>query len=127
VNGHFRFRALWLTLGWALIGLVIYLSLTPAPPKLIHFTYADKVKHLMAYGALMGWFGQLYAANRQQLVWALGFGVMGVVLEFLQGWSGYRTFDVVDMLADAVGVLLGWWLTRGWFAGVLSRVDRALA
>lgn len=75
----------------------------------------------------MGWFGQLYVANRQQFVWALGFGVMGVVLEFLQGWSGYRTFDVVDMLADALGVLLGWWLTRGWLAGVLSRVDRALA
>jgi VanZ family protein len=35
---------------------------------------------------------------------------LGVGLEFVQGWTGYRSFDVMDMLADSVGVLLGWML-----------------
>ena len=30
---------------------------------------------------------------------------MGIALEFLQGMTGYRTFDVLDMAANAAGVL----------------------
>jgi glycopeptide antibiotics resistance protein len=33
---------------------------------------------------------------------------MGVGLEFIQGMLGYRTYEVFDMLANAIGVLLGW-------------------
>jgi glycopeptide antibiotics resistance protein len=32
---------------------------------------------------------------------------MGVGLEFVQGWLGYRTYDVLDMAANTLGVLLG--------------------
>jgi len=28
----------------------------------------------------------------------------------VQGWTGYRMFDVLDMLANSVGVMLGWLL-----------------
>jgi hypothetical protein len=123
---HFRLSLLWLSIGWALIGLVIYLSLTATPPEVLEFQSSDKVEHLLAYGTLMGWFGQLYPSFRRQVPWALGFCVLGILLEFLQGWGGSRTFDYTDMLANGFGVLLGWWLTRGWFAGVLQRVDQVL-
>ena len=33
---------------------------------------------------------------------------MGVALEFIQGWTGYRTYDPFDMLANTIGVALGW-------------------
>ena len=33
---------------------------------------------------------------------------MGVALEFIQGWLGYRDFELFDMGANALGVLLGW-------------------
>jgi hypothetical protein len=33
---------------------------------------------------------------------------MGVALEFAQGELGYRTYEVYDMYANALGVLLGW-------------------
>ena len=33
---------------------------------------------------------------------------MGIGIEFLQRMTGYRTFDVYDMAANATGVLLGW-------------------
>jgi glycopeptide antibiotics resistance protein len=33
---------------------------------------------------------------------------MGIGLEFTQGWLGYRTYDPFDMLANTIGVALGW-------------------
>ena len=32
----------------------------------------------------------------------------GIGLEFEQGLTDYRTFEVQDMVADAMGVLVGW-------------------
>ena len=53
-------------------------------------------------------FCQIYDQRRTRLAYAIGFIAMGVALEFLQGMTGYRTFEVLDMLANAVGVALGW-------------------
>jgi len=41
-----------------------------------------------------------------------------------KGWSGYRFFDVADMVANSLGVLLGWWLSSRWLSGSLLHVDR---
>lgn len=113
-------------MGWGLMVLMVYLSLTFDPPVVLEFAYADKLKHLFAYGVLMGWFGQLYISVRLQAGWAAALALLGVVLELLQGWGGVRFFDIADMLANGLGVGLGWWITRGWLAGVLLRVDCAL-
>ena len=37
---------------------------------------------------------------------------MGVLIEFLQGWTGWRTFDVADMVANTLGALSGWLVAR---------------
>ncbi|MDT8384898.1 MAG: VanZ family protein [Gammaproteobacteria bacterium] len=124
---RFRFFLLWLLIGWALVAVVLFLSLTPSPPEVLDFTFADKLEHLLAYSVLMGLFGQLYGSLRQQLLWALGFCLMGIALEFAQGWGGHRFFDVADMAANTLGVLLGWWLVRRWLAGSLLTVDAYLA
>jgi VanZ family protein len=101
---HFPF---WRACGWGLVVLVIYLSLTPAPPDLPG-EEGDKVGHTLAYGVLMVWFAWLYPGPRARAAHALGFVVLGVALEFAQRSTGYRTFDTLDMLADATGVALGW-------------------
>jgi glycopeptide antibiotics resistance protein len=50
-------------------------------------------------------FCQIHA---RRLAYALGFTLMGVTLEFLQGMTGYRSFEVLDMAANTGGVALGW-------------------
>ncbi len=128
MTGGFRFRILWLGNGWLLVGLVVYLSLTPAPSsELLVFPFVDKLGHLIAYGVLMGWFAQLYPAGKSQWLWALVFCLLGVAMEFAQAWGGHRFFDVADMVANSLGVLLAWWLSRKWLAGSLLRVDHALS
>jgi len=86
---------------------IVWLSLTPSPPT-IDVDQGDKLGHFAAYGLLMFVFCQIYVLSRTRLVYAAGFVAMGIALEFLQGMTVYRTFDVFDMLANAVGVVLGW-------------------
>ena len=124
---HFRYLLLWVAIGCSMIGLVLYFSLTSNPPGVVYLPFADKFEHLLAYGLLMGWFCQLYAPKKHQLILAVMFGLMGVSLEILQGLGGHRFFEYTDMVANITGVFLGWWLSRGWCAGWLFRVDQALS
>lgn len=121
----YRYATLWWLIGWGMVAAVTGLSLMPDPPEPVEFGHADKLEHLLAYGVMMGWFAQLVERGRQ-VRWALGLVGLGVGQEFVQGWSGYRMFDVLDMLANASGVLLGWWLARGRLGGSLARLDRWL-
>ena len=100
-------RRLFLAIGWAMIGVILWLSLTPQPPQ-VDFEHSDKVGHFLAYGGLMYWFCQIYRTSRARLACAAAFIAMGIAIEFVQGWTGYRSFEVYDMVADALGVLLGW-------------------
>lgn len=56
---------------------------------------------------LMFWFAFLYRRTRTRLWYALGFIAMGIAIEFIQPYTG-RQFELADMAADALGVLLGW-------------------
>jgi len=117
-----RLRPLWLALGWAMVAGIVWLSLTPAPPKL-DFTLGDKLGHFVGYGTLMFWFCQLYRSRRARLGHAAAFAAMGIALEFIQGASGYRSFEAWDMLANALGVLFGWATARLAGDGLLVRAE----
>jgi VanZ family protein len=94
-------------LGWMLVFFVIYLSLTPEPVQ-VPMEQGDKFGHVLAYGALMSWFANLYEVFPRRIQFAVGFIALGVALEFIQGWTGYRSFEFADMAADAAGVAVGW-------------------
>ncbi|HYA47925.1 MAG TPA: VanZ family protein [Burkholderiales bacterium] len=92
---------------------------------------SDKIEHFVAYAALSFWFGLLYTQQRRQLGFALGFILMGVVIEFLQGMTDYRDFEVADMVADAIGAAIGFALLQTplknalfWTEQFLARVAR---
>jgi VanZ family protein len=106
-----KLRRVWMVIAWALVLLVIYLSLTPHPPEPVRFDNADKFEHALAYAALSFWFCHLYKTKYARLLVIVALACLGVVLEYVQGWTGYRTFDVMDMLADSVGVVMGFMLT----------------
>jgi VanZ family protein len=93
--------------GWAWAAAIVWLSLTPRPPQ-IELAHSDKLGHFAAYGLLMFWFSQLYLRRKTRIAYAAGFIAMGVGLEFAQGALGFRTYEVFDMYANTLGVLLGW-------------------
>ena len=100
-------RAAGIAAGWALAAVIVWLSLTPAPPK-IDLEQGDKLGHFLAYGSLMLWFCLLYASRRARIGYAALWIAMGIGLEFIQGQLGYRTYEVFDMYANTLGVLMGW-------------------
>lgn len=107
-----RWRPLWVAIGWALVAGIVWLSLTPAPVR-IDLEQGDKLGHFAGYGTLMFWFCQLYPHRGDRTAYAFAFAAMGVALEFAQGALGYRTFEGFDMLANALGVLIGWAVALG--------------
>lgn len=115
-----------LTIGWALVIFVVYLSLTPAPPAAMTFENSDKVEHALAYATLSFWFCQLYPKAWTRVFVMVCLVGLGVGLEYVQGWTGYRTFDVMDMLADSVGVLLGWLLVQTPLGRMLDYIEKRL-
>jgi VanZ family protein len=56
----------------------------------------------------MLWFCLLYASSASRIAYACLWIGMGVGLEFAQGQLGYRTYEVYDMYANSLGVLIGW-------------------
>ena len=125
ING-LKFFPSWRTLGYGLILLVIYLSLTPAPLN-IPIENGDKLGHGMAYATLMVWFAWLYPDILTQWICAMGFVALGVGLEFAQDLTDYRTFELADMAADTMGVALGWTTALLPFPNLLSCLERCLS
>jgi len=95
----------WLALAWFLVLLVILSSLAPAGPD-VRWMLNDKVAHAAAYAAMAFWFSGVYRKSRYGWILA-GLLALGLLLELVQGRLSYRTFDMLDMAANAAGVVLG--------------------
>ena len=112
-------------IGIGLVLTVISLSLTPRPIE-VPIAQGDKLGHVAAYATLMCWFAHLDSRYRARLAYAIAFVTLGVALEFVQRLVGYRSFDVNDMLASAIGVLAGWAAAPPRGPDVLGFLERTL-
>jgi hypothetical protein len=101
-------RFVWLLIGWGMVLLVVYFSLTPQLPPL-GVQLWDKANHAAAYCLLMLWFAQL---RWRRLPLALGLLALGGGLELAQGLTGHRQASGLDLLANAIGIAAGWLLAR---------------
>ena len=121
-----RWHLAWLTSAWVLVAAVVYLSLARLDID-IPAEGGDKVGHVAAYALLTIWFMQIYAALRPRVAIAAGLVALGIVLEFLQGYTGYRNFDYVDMMSNTIGVVLGWIAAPPRTPNLLARLESAVS
>jgi len=120
---HLRYQRLWIAVGVVLILLVAITSVISIPAPLKVFMLKDKVVHTLAYAGLMGWFSQIYRHDLTRLLLAIGLVLMGVGIEYLQGMTTSRHFDVMDMVANTSGVVLAWALAYTWVGSLLMRLE----
>jgi len=120
-----RHLRVWQAIGVVLIAAVVWESLTPHPIK-VDFEQSDKYGHAFVYFVLMLRHAQLYPTLRARAGWALGLVAMGVALEFLQRLTETRSFEIADMVADGIGVALGFLAAPPRTPNVLRRVDSIL-
>jgi VanZ family protein len=120
----YRFRRIWLLVGCGMVAAVVVLSLIPVEVDLGEDS--DKLAHFLAYGSLSLWFGMIFTGTSRQLGITVAIVALGVVLEFLQGLTGYRTFSIADMIANALGAVLGWGLAQTPLKNGLVWIERRI-
>ncbi len=122
-----KLRFIWIAIGYGLVMLVVYLSTTATLPELdIDFTYQDKFFHILAYFTLMAWFSQIYHDRFQRNMIAFVFVFMGVILEYMQSFDASRSFEFADMVANTVGVALGFIVALSSAKNTLLRVEKII-
>lgn len=122
----FRLAPLWLAIGAALVAAVIYASLAETLPDYLQIEGNLKLNHILAYAVLMLYFAQLPASPKMACLIAGVFGVMGVILEYLQGMTVYRTFSYYDMFANCMGISAGFMLSKTPIVHLISYLDRKI-
>jgi len=119
-----KYEKCWQAIGWFMVLVVIWLSLTPKPPQLPSFFGWDKAQHVTAYAGLMYWFGMCFVRHWHWPVFMLA---LGIGLEFVQGATGLRSNDPYDILANMIGVVVGLFLADTPMGQWLVFVDRLFA
>lgn len=92
---------------WLAIATITVLSLLPLQMAMA-FSWQDKVEHAIAYACLLVLAKMAY--TRSQPVWMLALALLGygVLMEFAQSLTPYRTADIYDVFADATGLIIAW-------------------
>jgi hypothetical protein len=102
-----RYQQFWLIIGGAILTGIMALALWPMPDPELAPPQSDKVVHLVAFAFLFTWFaGLLSRQARFKIVLALM--AYGVAMEILQSFTPTRFMSAGDLVADALGLGLGW-------------------
>ncbi len=121
-----RYTRIWKSLAWGMLLVVATLTLTPRPLQIdLPLLSWDKAQHSIAYAVLMWTFLQAWEGSHVPR-WAILLLLAGVVLEILQGLMGVRFMEYFDMLANSLGVLLGYAAWRTPLGRGFRRIEASL-
>jgi VanZ family protein len=112
-------KYLWPSIVWSLVILVITLTPGERLPE-VGFFQVDKLVHFIVFGLLV--FLTLYGSSKAvalkqgsinpiliSLVYSIG---LGILVEILQLFVPGRSFSLVDILANTIGTILGYYAFR---------------
>ena len=105
----------YLVLSFALAYTIVLLYLTLGNPveldMPIKFEFQDKVYHFIAYlgfACIWSYFSVISKFEKGILKAFRATLIFGVILEIIQEWiNPMRTFDILDLVANCFGVILG--------------------
>ena len=127
-NPVLRYHSLWLVIGYLLITLVIYLSLSSSPFEIdTDLPYQDKLFHFVAYFAVTFWFMQIYHIRHHVIVLVIIFLCLGMVMEYLQGFDANRYSEAADMIANTTGVMAAVGLSMTPLRYILVKLERYIS
>jgi len=106
-----RYRNRWMGLGWLMLSIILVISLLPLPEQSDAPMHSDKYVHALVFAVLMLWFSGLFSRRQLPQLFLL-LAVYGGCMEVLQSFTSYRMMDVGDLLADCLGLLIGWALAQ---------------
>lgn len=102
--------------GWQIAGAVVLLGVFAATlipafwlwPNITRVTLFafDKWLHGMTFLFLAVWFSGQYSPKRYVRI-GMGLFVFGIIIELCQRMVSYRTAELMDLVADMVGIMAG--------------------
>lgn len=108
-----RHPLLWQALALVMLASTVWGTLAPNLPQVtVGISLGDKAQHAIVYACLMWWCLQAFQ-RCGPLCWTAVLFLMGGSLEMLQHQTGSRHMEFADMIANGVGILVGFllWLT----------------
>ena len=115
---HWRSFPKFVIVFWIIsIGTVSYLSIMPQVEFPFYFRWSDKLYHFLSYSwlSVLRFFG--FSNAKKALAWALLMILLGIGLEFAQGFVPGRFFSIWDMIANSLGV------SAGIFCGIIIKTS----
>jgi VanZ family protein len=121
----FRHPGCWLGLWIFGLAATLAICVVPLPAAAPTLPHLDKVEHALGFALLASYAVLLFANPRARRAAAFGLIGFGIAIEAVQAWLPWRSADPLDMLADALGVLIGSRLAATPAATWLLRLDAA--
>lgn len=97
--------SIWILAFFACALAVLVLALMPSPPQELSSGW-DKSNHLLAF-AVLTWLGGKAFPQRLAIT-LLGLLAYGALIEVLQSFTPTRSAEWLDLVADGMGILVGW-------------------
>ncbi|MBK6657735.1 MAG: hypothetical protein IPG43_06095 [Proteobacteria bacterium] len=102
----------WRAVAWLAVAVVLWLSLmTVSIAAELDVWNADKLVHVAMYGSLMLCFSRGYARPLWPRI-AVGLGLLGAGIEYLQSLTPDRSASLLDEIANLLGISIMLWLLR---------------
>jgi hypothetical protein len=97
-------RRFWRFNFWACLGTVMLLALMPNDTDIPSLGW-DKLNHLFAFAVMFMLGRQAYPERKRELLG--GLFAYGILIELMQTLTPDRFMEVVDVVADSLGIAMG--------------------
>ncbi len=101
-----RYQPYWKVLFWLVFATLLFLTLTPQPQQPIKLQNIDKLFHFIAFAGFTALLKIAFQRLKRITIISLSIA-LGVLIEVIQYFIPNRGFSFADMLADALGALIG--------------------
>ena len=114
----------WKILAGLILVSILVASLIPIKKiEIMETPLSDKWLHFLTYSVATFYFLSVF---QKWLQWGLILILFGIIIEFLQQLSGYRYLELLDMVANTIGVGIGVSLSFLSKRKFLVMIERAL-
>ncbi len=120
-----RHPSWWLGIGVLMLLTVAALLLLPLRGPDFGPAYTDKLVHTLVFCILMTWFSGILKPRYRLAIFA-GLLLFGTSMEWAQSLVHWRSAEVLDLLFNVIGLLIGWALARAGLASWAQRLESTL-